>query len=260
MAQTDTPLLTLTTDFGREDFHLPRLKAHLLKAVRNLRLVDLCHEVPPYDIVRAAFIFNRVWQQYPERTIHVLSVNDFYQGKSRFLAIQHERQYFLGPDNGIFSLIFGQLPTETYVLERNGDDTSLPALYARAAAHIAANKPFYEVGLPATKFTERLAFQPVLGSDYIRGTVTFIDRYDNVTTNINEDRFAEIGRGRPFQLLIKRMQPLEKLSNRYHDVPQGEALCRFSSDGLLEVAINSGRAASLLSIQEEDMVQVQFMN
>ncbi len=137
---------------------------------------------------------------------------------------------------------------------------ALPALYARAAAHIAANKPFYEVGLPATKFTERLAFQPVLGSDYIRGTVTFIDRYDNVTTNINEDRFAEIGRGRPFQLLIKRMQPLEKLSNRYHDVPQGEALCRFSSDGLLEVAINSGRAASLLSIQEEDMVQVQFMN
>ena len=259
MAQPSPPLLTLTTDYGRKDFHLPRMKAHLLAAVRPLQIVDLCHDIPPYNITRAAFIFKRVWRHYPEGAMHLISVNDFYAARSRFLAIRHGRQYFIGPDNGIFSLIFGKLPDETYVLDGHSQGDSLPSIYARGVGHIAGGKPFHEVGIPATKFTESLSFRPVIGADYIRGTVTFIDQYDNVTTNITQDRFEAVRQGRPFQLLIKRMQPIETLSERYHDVPQGEALCRFSSDGLLEVAINMDRAASMLSIQEEDMVQVQFL-
>ena len=117
-----------------------------------------------------------------------------------------------------------------------------------------------EIGLPATKFSERLAFQPVIGPNYIRGTVVFIDRFDNVTTNITRELFEDVGHGRGFQLLIKRMSPIDGLSFRYHDVPEGEPLCRFDHDGFLEVAINLGRAATLLSIQLEDMVQVEFVN
>ena len=252
------PLLTLTTDFGREDFHLPRLKAHLYSAHRDLRIEDLSHEVPTYDIVRAAFLFNRVWPHYPEGTIHLISVNDYYQPRGRFLAIRHQRQYFIGPDNGVFSLVFGKLPRETYVLDGYTKDDSLSAIYAGAVAHIARQRPFLEIGLPATRFSERLAFSPVIGPDYIRGTVVFIDRFDNVTTNITRERFEEVGRGRGFQLLIKRMEPIDGLSFRYHDVPEGEPLCRFNSDGLLEVAVNLGRAATLLGVQPEDMVQVQF--
>lgn len=252
-------LLTLTTDFGREDFHLPRLKAHLYTATRDLQIVDVSHDVPTYDIVRAAFIFNRVWKHYPTDTIHLISVNDYYQPRGRFLAIRHERQYFIGPDNGVFSLIFGTMPAETYVLDGYTKEDSLPAIYARAVAHIAKGKPFLEIGLPATRFSERLAFQPVIGPNYIRGTVVFVDRYDNVTTNITQERFENVGQGRGFQLLIKRMAPIDGLSFRYHDVPEGEPLCRFNSDGFLQIAVNLGRAATLLGIQVEDMVQVEFV-
>ncbi|SEQ75845.1 SAM hydrolase/SAM-dependent halogenase family protein [Neolewinella agarilytica] len=258
MANTPASLVTLTTDFGREDFHLPRLKAHLLAAHPMLQLVDISHDVPTYDIVRAAFIFRRVWGHYPAGTIHLLSVNDYYQPRGRFLAIRHEKQFFIGPDNGIFSLIFGRMPRETFVLDGYTKNDSLSSVYARAVAHVAKGKPFQEVGLPATRFTERLAFQPVIGPDYIRGAVTFIDRFDNVTTNITRQLFEEVGKGRGFQLLIKRMQPIDGLSFRYHDVPEGEPLCRFDSDGYLEVAINLGRASTLLGIQMEDMVQVEF--
>lgn len=258
MAATQTPLLTITSDFGREDFHLARLKAYLYSAHRDLRIVDVSHDIPTYDIVRAAFIFNRVWRHYPEGTIHLISVNDYYQPRGRFLAIRHERQYFIGPDNGIFSLIFNKLPPETYVLDGYAKEDALSTIYARAVAHVAREKPFLEIGLPATRFTERLAFQPVIGPNYIRGAVVFIDRFDNVTTNITRQRFEEVGRGRGFQLLIKRMEPIDGLSFRYHDVPEGEPLCRFNSEGLLEVAINLGRAATLLGINVEDMVQVEF--
>lgn len=258
MASSPAPLLTLTTDFGREDFHLPRLRGHLLSATPGLRITDITHGVPPYDIVRAAFIFRRSWPAYPPSTIHLISVNDYYQPRGRFLAVRHERQYFIGPDNGLFSLIFGKLPTETFVLDGYAKKDTLPEIYARAIAHIARKKPFLEIGLPATRFTERLAFQPVIGPNYIRGTVVFTDRFDNVTTNITRQLFEDVGQGRGFQLLIKRMPPIDGLSFRYHDVPEGEPLCRFDHHGYLEVAVNLGRAATLLSIQEEDMVQVAF--
>jgi S-adenosylmethionine hydrolase len=256
---TATPaLLTLTTDFGREDFHLPRLKAELLSAHPGLQLVDISHDIPTYDIVRAAFVFKKVWAHFPKGTLHLLSVYDYYQPRGRFLATYVEGHYFVGPDNGIFSLIFGEIPEQTYVLDGYDADTPLSETYARAVNHLARKKPFHEIGLPTTRYTERLAFQPVIGADYIRGTVVFIDRFDNVTTNITRETFEEVGEGRGFRLLLKRMAPLDGLSFRYHDVPEGEPLCRFDSDGYLEIAVNLGRAAQLLGISVEDSVQIEF--
>ncbi len=260
MAASTAPLLTLTTDFGREDFHLPRLKAALLSVFPALHIVDVSHEIPTYDIVRAAFVFTKVWAHFPKGSVHLLSVYDYYQPRGRFLAALHEGHYFIAPDNGIFSLIFGRIPEETYVLDGYDADTSLSAIYARAVGHLARQKPFHEIGLPATRYTERLAFQPVIGPHYIRGSAVFIDRYDNVTTNITRETFEQVGAGRGFQLLVKRMTPLDGLSFRYHDVPEGEALCRFDSDGFLEIAVNLGRAAPLLGIQVEDTVQIEFFS
>ncbi|WP_157974357.1 S-adenosyl-l-methionine hydroxide adenosyltransferase family protein [Lewinella sp. IMCC34183] len=260
MATAPLPLLTLTTDFGRQDFHLPRLKAELLSAQPGLQLVDISHDIPTYDIVRAAFIFNKVWAHFPVGTVHLLSVYDYYQPRGRFLATNHEGHYFIAPDNGIFSLIFGTIPEQTYVLDDYDLDTPLSTVYARAVSHLTRRKPFHEIGLPTTRYTERLAFQPVIGPTYIRGAVVFVDRFDNVTTNITRELFETVGEGRGFQLLVKRMTPLDGLSFRYHDVPEGEPLCRFNSDGYLEIAVNLGRAATLLGIHVEDMVQIEFFS
>ena len=145
MAHASFPTVTLTTDFGRQDFHLPRLKGALLAAAGTLRLVDLNHEIPPFDIVRAAFIFNRVWAHFPAGTVHLVSVNDYYRAEPRYLAISKGGHYFIGPDNGIFSLIFGKMPAESYVIDDVRPEDNLPAIYARAVAHIADGKPFYEV-------------------------------------------------------------------------------------------------------------------
>ena len=260
MAKTAAPpLVTLTTDFGRADFHLPRLRGCLLGEFPGLRLVDITHEVPPYDIVRAAHIFGRSWSHFPKGTIHLISVNDYYQPRGRFLALRHEGHYFLAPDNGLLGLVLADINrSELFALDNYRAGDLLPTVYARAVAHLAVGKPFHEIGIPATTMTERLAFQPVIGPNYIRGTAVFIDRFDNVTTNITRELFEDVGRGRGFQLLVKRNTPIDALSFRYFDVPEGEALCRFNSDDYLEIAINLGRAASLLGIGVEDMVQVEF--
>jgi S-adenosylmethionine hydrolase len=255
---TRPPLLTLTTDFGTDDFHLPRLKAHLLSAVPGLEIVDISHATPTYDIVRAAFIFTKCWAHFPTGTIHLLSVYDYYQPRGRFLATTVEGHYFIAPDNGLFSLLFGRIPEKTYVLDGYATDAALPEIYAGAVAHLCEQEPFDEIGQQTTRFTERLAFQPVIGPNYIRGSAVFVDRFENVSTNISRSLFEEVGRGRGFQLLVKRMAPLDGLSFDYHDVPEGEALCRFDSDDQLEIAVNLGKAATLLGIQVEDTVQIEF--
>lgn len=252
------PLLTLTTDFGTRDFHLPRLKGHLLAAVPELNIIDVSHAIPNYDIVEAAFVIRKVWPHYPAGTIHLLSVNDFYQPKGRLLVCSLAGHYFIGPDNGLFSLVFDQQPDRFFALDHDNKTASLSETYAKAVAHISAQKPLENIGFLAKKITERLAFQPVIGPNYIRGSVVYIDGFSNAITNISQELFERVGAGRAFELLIKRNAGIDGLSFRYHDVPEGETLIKFDSDGLLEIAINMGKAASLLGIQVEDTVQIDF--
>jgi hypothetical protein len=237
---------------------LPRLKGYLLSANPGLQLVDVSHDIPNYDIVEAAFIIRKVWRHFPAGTIHLLSVNDFYQPKGRLLACLVDGHFFIGPDNGIFSLVFQRKPAEVFALDRAAKAPSLSAAYADAVAHITSGKPFHEIGLPTPQITERLAFHPVIGPDYIRGSVSFIDKFDNAITNVSQQLFEQVGKGRAFELLIKRNAAIDGISFRYHDVPEGESLVKFDSDGWLEIAINLGRAATLLGIEPEDTVQIEF--
>ncbi len=253
------PIVTLTSDFGWRDYHLALLKGALLSAHRRLHLVDISHDIPNYDIVQAAFIFSNAYRAFPKGSIHIISVNDFYQAESQFVAIFENGHYFIGPDNGMFSLIFDQELHEVYALPAPGEaDFPLAALYARAVSHIVRERPFYEIGLPVREITRRLSLQPVIGPNYIRGSVIYIDKFENATVNISRPLFEEIGRGRAFRLTFKRHEPITALRRRFHDVPEGEVLCRFNSANFLEIAINMGRAAGLLGLQLEDMVQIDF--
>ena len=251
------PLVSLTSDYGWRDHHLARLKGAILRAHRKVQLVDISHDIPTYDIVRAAFIFRNAYRAFPPGTIHVLSVYDHYGPESRFLAMERNGHYFVGPDNGVFSLVFNEQPSETYAIDTS-DRLPLSERYARAVAHIARGKPLYEIGLPVTEMTRRLSLQPVIGPNYIRGSIVYIDRYDNATVNISRAVFEEVGRGRPFQLFFKRHDPIERLVEGYHQVAEGETFCRFNSEGLLEIAISLGKAARLLGLHVEDTVQIDF--
>lgn len=253
------PIVTLTSDFGPGDYYLPLIKGAILSQRGDLQLVDITHQVSNYDIVEAAFIFKNVWRSYPKGTIHLVSVNDYYQQECQYLAIRYEEHFFVGPDNGVFSLIFDQAQISAFRLEQEVASTfHLHDIYARAIGHIAGGKPFEEIGTPAEEMVQRITFQPVVQPAMIRGAIIHIDRFENAILNINRELFDRIGAGRNFQLLIKRHEPITRLSRHYHDVPIGEVLCLFNAAGYLEVAINMGRAAELLGLKVEDTVQIDF--
>ncbi|RMG84574.1 MAG: hypothetical protein D6714_07630 [Bacteroidetes bacterium] len=261
MSKSFTPtIITLTTDYGLKDYSVGALKGALLQQSPNLNLVDISHQIAPFDIVQAAFIFKNAWPHFPTGTIHIISVNNYSTRKLCFFAIHHKGHFFIGPDNGIFSLIFDTRPSIIYELDRlDNAFFSENAIFSHAVGHIVSGKPFIEIGLPAKKQTERLALFPVIGPNFIRGSVIFIDRYENVILNIKKNLFDEVGNGRSFQLFFKRNDALTELHEYYYDVPVGEVLCFFNAADNLEIAINMGKAASLLGLNMDDAIEIRFL-
>ena len=252
------PVVTLTTDFGWQDHYLPTIKGAILSKNDRLNLVDITHQVKPYDIVQAAFIFKNTWNSFPSGTIHLISVND-YAGDTGFVAIRHEGHFFIGPDNGVFSLIFPETPKDVYRLETpSSTPFPLKEIYATAIGHIANGFPFNEIGFPAERMMQRITFQPVIAPSQIKGSVIYVDNYENVIVNITRERFEQVGRNRPFSLYFKRNDPITRLCTHYNDVAIGETLCLFNSVDYLEIAVNMGKAASLLGLSVEEGIQIDF--
>ncbi len=254
-------IVTLTTDFGLKDYYVPALKGAMLTRYRALNLVDVSHNINNHDIVQAAFILKNTWHTFPEGTIHVVSVNNFSSEQHRFLVFKYEDHYFVGPDNGIFTLIFPNWILPTYIAQIPFGGLNLKpisAVIAEAVSFLASGQPLTTLGSEAIDIIQRIMLQPVISQNQIRGSVIHVDNYDNVILNITRDLFKKIGKNRPFQLFFKRHEPITALSNYYNDVPIGETLCLFNSD-YLEIAINMGKAAELLSLKIEDTVHVNFL-
>ncbi|MEI6409851.1 MAG: SAM-dependent chlorinase/fluorinase [Bacteroidota bacterium] len=253
-------LITLTTDFGARDFYAGALKGALIKRHRALQLVDISHEIKPFDIVQGAFVLQNTWPEFPEGTIHLVGVHCVYGPEARFIAARYAGHYFLAPDNGLLSLLFEHLPENDLRSLGRGAAGHFPVkdVFADAATHLAQGHSFETLGTPAGQILHRISIQPVITKSRIRGTVVHLDNFDNVVVNISRALFEKTQNGRNFSLFFKRNDPISNLSQNYADVPVGEPLCLFNSAGYLEIAINMGRAASLLGLKVEDIVELVF--
>lgn len=254
------PIVTLTTDFGWKDHYTALIKAGILQRCERPQFVDISHNIEPYNIVQAAYVLRNAYRAFPEGSIHVLSVNDYGDEGLNFLAIQHEGHYFIGPNNGVFALIFPERPQYIYQL-RTPKRKRFPIrnIVAHAVEHIVAELPFHEIGFPVKHLVERLALQPVVSHAQLRATVIYIDHYENVILNIQREDFERAARERDFELYFKRHDPIRKISPNYSHVPVGEVLCLFNSAEHLEIAVNMGKAASLLGLAIDDTIQIDFV-
>jgi S-adenosylmethionine hydrolase len=253
------PIVTLTSDFGLTDYYIAVIKGALLCQNQNLNIVDITHNVKTYDIVQGAFVLKNAYSSFPKETIHILSINNYYSKKNCFLAVRSDDHYFIGPDNGVFSLLFNEKPKDIYELEYDmKSDFPLKDIFSKAVGHITNGLPFNEIGIKIDEIEERISFQPVINKSQIKGTVIHIDHYENAIVNITKDLFEQVGEKRKFSIFFKRFNPIQKLSKNYSDVSVGEQLCFFNSAGCLEIAINMGKASSMLGLNIDDSVQIEF--
>ena len=251
------PLVTLTTDFGLQDPYLAMLKGTLLCETPDLTLVDISHNVKNFDIVQAAYIFKTAFKSFPPGTIHLITVNDLSAAAQSYLVFKQFDQFFIIPDNGMLGLIMEKHQGTVYKVgsaSAIGTKKSLAVLVNR----ITRNVPLEQLGTVTEEVVQRFTLQPVLNNNQIRGTIIYIDNYDNAISNIKRSLFEQVSKGRPFEISFKRHPPITALSENYGSVEIGTPLCRFNQADYMEIAINMGKAASLLGLRLEEMIQIDF--
>ncbi len=192
--------------------------------------------------------------------MHIIGVKTEYNKQSPHVIVFAEGHFFIGADNGIFSLLLDNPPEKIFEINTNENIISTFAtrdVFAKAACHIAKGGLGEEIGTIKTGLLERLAFLPTLMEDMISGTVVYIDLYGNVITNINEELFKQVGKGREFIIEFARYA-IVRMSKTYSEVAEGEALALFNTAKCLEIAMNSGKADSLLGLKRNDTVTIRF--
>jgi len=255
------PIITLTSDWGLKDHYVAAVKGTILSNMPEAIVVDISHDIPPFEIEQAAFVLRNAYPNFPKGSIHILGINTEESDKFGHTVIEHEGHFFIGTDNGIFSLLFELKPDKIVELTINQDSDyftfSSRDRFVKAAVHLARGKKIEELGQLTNQLVEKSLLRPVIEEDVIKGHVMYIDVYENIITNITEDIFKAARKNRKFSILFRSYE-IRKISRSYTDVAPGEIVALFDSNGNLEVAMNQGNASGLLGLDRKDMIRIEF--
>ena len=258
------PLVTLLTDFGARDPFVGIMKGVILGICPDASLVDLCHEVPPQEILGASFLLQTAVPVFPAGTIHVAVVDPGVGGARRPILAQIDGQLFVAPDNGLLSHLFasaGQKRVRHLVAQeywRHPVNASFHGrdIFAPVAGHLAAGVPPArlgpEIGDPVSLDIPR----PALDAGRIRGTVMWVDRFGNCITNIPQAALASVAGGGSVRLHVAG-RPVGSLVGCFGEVPPGETGAIVGSAGYVELFCNGGNLAGQWSLAPRDPVVLE---
>jgi hypothetical protein len=226
---------------GHNDYYVAAVKGTILSQLSDAKIVDITHQIPPFDIFKTAFILKNCYKNFPKGSIHIIGVNPEISVDTPHLVVKHNEHFFIGADNGIFSLLFDEIPTDVYEIniKQDTDDLTFPVkdIFTKVACHLARGGTPELVSRRKESVRQVITYQPVFDDKSIRGSVIYIDGYGNLITNITQAMFKNVGRGRAFSIHSRRIQIFE-LSKKYGDVSEGDPLALFTSSGYLEIAMN----------------------
>jgi len=260
------PLITLTSDIGRQDFLTGAIKGQLLHVNNNFNIVDISHELSPFNYPQAAYVCRNAIKSFPLGTFHIVFVNLFDKRPEHLLFIKHNGQYIGCADNGLITMILEEVPDTIVALPLKPSEKKntlyCASLFATAYQEILDGKTMDEVGDSSVSIEVKNPLRPLLGPKFIEGQIILIDNFENVIINITKEEFEEQRKGRSFKIVFKRDEIIEKISETYADVNESEKLALFNSANYLEIAVNKGNAAGLFGLEgytEKANVQTQYM-
>ncbi len=253
-------IITFMSDFGMSDHYVSAVKAKIISINPGLRICDISHYIEPYNIAHAAFVLKSVFRDFPKGTIHLIAVNSHGEKVKRYMASKIEDHYFVGADNGLFSLICESEPTMIAELfGSEGDNTSFPAknILAKAAAMLASGSSMNDIGSYTRDYVRRIDRKFRATKKQISGNVIKVDHYGNLITNIEEEVFEILKKERPYSVQFGR-EKVEKINTSYNDLDDGDCFAIFNDLGLLEIGITRGNASKLLGLRYDSPVNIVF--
>jgi S-adenosylmethionine hydrolase len=253
-------IITLTTDWHKSDYYIGSVKGKILSIDPTVQIVDISHQVQPFNIMQAAFILRNSCFNFPKGTIHLVAVNAALSKKRSLLIVDRAGHYFITSDNGIAGLLGGDKPDAVYKVD-NGSAVNFLSLdvFIDTAFHIIHGDTFGKFSKKTEDYESQIALRPVIDKNLINGSVIYIDSFSNAITNITRETFQKVGQGKLFEIYIQSNHyKIDRVNETYSDSVSGELLAIFNSIGLLEIAINHGNAAELLNLTINSAIRIKF--
>jgi S-adenosylmethionine hydrolase len=246
-------IITLTTDFGLSDPFVGVMKGVILTIAPEATLVDLTHQIPPQDILAGALALESAVYYFPPGTIHLAVIDPGVGSDRRPIAIQTDSALFVGPDNGIFSLVLKErqirravsLKNPRYRLPQVSATFHGRDIFAPAAAHLALGVDLSALGPPADSLVELEIQEPEATESELRGIVLAADHFGNLITSITESALR-IWLASAESVVVKvGNRSIGPIKQTYADSVPGETVAYLGSGKRLEIAINHGSAADV---------------
>jgi len=260
-----TSIVTLLTDFGVKDGYVASMKGVILGICPQASLVDISHMIDPQDVRSGAYLISTIYKDFPSGTIHLAVVDPGVGTERRALALKAAGQFFVGPDNGIFSLIAKEHPDyqarslENPIYRRSRISHTFHGrdIFAPAAAHLARGAAFESLGPPCTPMLAQWSSVRRM-KNKLQGEVIYIDHFGNIITNLQRRDVAAFVAAKACAVTIGS-QVITQIVNTYAQVEPGNAAALIGSSGYLEIAVNQASAAEILKIRTGDHILLHII-
>ncbi len=274
-------IITLTTDFGEKDHFTGATKGAIYSELPEANIVDISHNISPFNIPEAAYIIQNAYNSFPKGTIHIIGIDAELNVENKHIAMLLDDHYFICANNGIMSMICSEIAPEK-IVEINIHDkiqSSFPVLdvFVKVACHIARGGTLEVIGKAISTIKPINNLKPYVNEDKTKiiGSVIYIDNYGNVVTNVRKQFFETIQKGRKFEITARQYR-FKTIYKKYSDVvnfntpkekrqDEGKGLVVFNSGGFLEIAMyksdskKHGSAATLMGLEVRDTIGIDFL-
>lgn len=257
------PIITLTTDFGTRDPYVGAMKGAILAICPEAALVDITHEIASQDVVEGALALRAACSYYPAGSIHVAVIDPGVGSRRRALVLRSGEYMYVGPDNGLFSLVSREedaawsITNRAYMADRISTTFHGRDLFAPAAAHLALGLRPERLGRRTRRIRRLDLPRPRVGKQGVQGEVLHVDRFGNLISNIGADLLERTGSSEHPVVLIGDCE-IGGIRQTYAEVRKGAPIALIGSTGLLEISVREGSAEEMLDRGKGTQVEVLF--
>jgi len=240
-------VISLLTDFGTGDYFVGAVKGAILSVNPSAVIVDITHEIPPQDVAAGAFTLLAAYKTFPPRTIHMAVVDPGVGSTRRPIIVSANDQFFVGPDNGLFTYICDREPSHRIIhvtaerFFRRDVSTTFHGrdIFAPVAAALSNGVAVEEFGSEIDDTVRLPSLETPL-------RIIHIDRFGNCVTNITRDRS-------PGEIVVKG-RTIREFRRFYGEGDEASLFAIWGSAGFLELSVNGGSAAKVLSVRVGEQI------
>lgn len=246
-------IITLLTDFGLADPYVAVMKGVMLKINPQAKLIDITHQIDPGSIIQAAEILLEAYPFFPQATVHLAVIDPGVGSARRPLLVQTGKQFFVGPDNGLFWPLIAQ-NSAALVIHLNISRYFLPDIsrtfhgrdvFAPVAARLSRGENPRKMGSLVDDPVRLSLPAPSQEEHRLVGRIIRRDHFGNLITNIDRNHLQNF-LGQDTAVIRIDDKQINGLANTYSDIAKGRLLALIGSSGTVEIAVNGGRASEYL--------------